>query len=300
MNGFIVVDKPAGMTSHGVVHALRRITGVNKAGHTGTLDPFATGVLPVALGEGTKAIQFLDESRKGYRAVLKLGEATDTQDLTGTVTCRNDWRSITPNDIERVIANYRGRISQVPPMFSALKHQGVPLYKLARRGVEIVRETREIEIFSLDIDDLDLPEVAITISCSRGTYVRTLAHDMGAKLGCGAHLVRLQRTMSGPFTLSMALPLDRLAAMAKVGGLADVVISPYDALANLPDLNVNERGRVLVANGVVPDMGEFTGLSATQLVPGERVRISREKRLLAIAEITAGNNQMMRLVRVFQ
>jgi tRNA pseudouridine55 synthase len=300
MNGFIVVDKPAGMTSHDVVHVLRRITGVKKVGHTGTLDPFATGVLPVALGEGTKAIQFLDESRKEYQAVLKLGETTDTQDLTGAVTCRADWRAVTPDSIEWVVAGYSGRISQVPPMFSALKHQGVPLYRLARRGVEIIRKARDVEIFSLVIDHLDLPEVAFTVSCSRGTYVRTLAHDMGAKLGCGAHLVRLQRTVSGPFNLNMALPLERLAALAKIGGLADMVISPYDALANLPDLEVNEKGRALVTNGIVPDMGEFTALPATPFGPGERVRISSEKRLLAVAEITMGNNQAMRLVRVFQ
>jgi tRNA pseudouridine55 synthase len=300
MNGFIVIDKPAGITSHDVVHALRRITGVKKAGHTGTLDPFATGVLPVALGEGTKAIQFLDESRKEYRAVMKLGEATDTQDLSGAVTCRTDWRAVTPDDIERVVARYCGRIRQVPPMFSALKHQGVPLYKLARRGTEVAREPREVEIYSLVIDHLDLPEVAFTVSCSRGTYVRTLAHDMGAELGCGAHLVRLQRTVSGPFNLSMTLTLDRLNVLAKAGELAAMVITPYDALAHLPDLHVNDRGRGLVANGVVPDISEFTGFPAIPLGTGERLRISSEKRLLAIAEITAVNNQEMRLVRVFQ
>ena len=300
MNGFIVIDKPAGITSHDVVHAVRRITGVKKAGHTGTLDPFATGVLPVALGEGTKAIQFLDESRKEYRAVMKLGEATDTQDLSGAVTSRTDWLAVTPDDIDRVAARYTGSISQVPPMFSALKHQGVPLYKFARRGTDIIREPREIEIFSLIIDHLDLPEVAFTVSCSRGTYVRTLAHDMGAELGCGAHLVRLQRTVSGPFNLSMALPLDRVASLAKVGELTDIVISPYDALAHLPDLQVSDRGKALVANGVVPEMGEFTGLPATPFGLGERVRISRERRLLAIAEIAAECNQVMRLVRVFQ
>jgi tRNA pseudouridine55 synthase len=300
MNGLIVVDKPAGMTSHDVVHALRRITGVKKAGHTGTLDPFATGVLPVAMGEGTKAIQFLDESRKEYRAVLKLGETTDTQDLHGEVTCRNDWRAVTPSNIECVTAAYKGRINQVPPMFSALKHHGVPLYKLARRGIEIIRESREIDIFSLVVDQLDLPEVAFTVSCSRGTYVRTLAHDMGAKLGCGAHLVRLQRTVSGPFNLAMALPFDQLDGLAKTGELSELIISPYDALANLTDLQVNERGMVMVANGIVPGDGEFTSLSETTLVPGERVRISRANRLLAVAEIIEGNNQVMRLVRVFQ
>jgi tRNA pseudouridine55 synthase len=300
MNGFIVVDKQAGMTSHDVVHAVRRITGVKKAGHTGTLDPFATGVLPVALGEGTKAIQFLEESRKEYRAVLKLGETTDTQDLTGTVTCRSDWRAVTPDDIKRVVAGYKGRISQLPPMFSAIKQQGVPLYKLARRGTEVVREQREIEIYSLVIDSLDLPEIAFTVSCSRGTYVRTLAHDIGAGLGCGAHLVRLQRTASGPFVSTMALPLDRLAAIVKAGELADTVISPYDILAHLPDLQVNDRGRALVENGVVPEMGEFTDLPADPFRQGERVRISLGKRLLAVAEIAAGNNRGIRLLRVFQ
>lgn len=300
MNGFIVVDKPAGMTSHDVVHAVRRITGVKKAGHTGTLDPFATGVLPVALGEGTKAIQFLDESRKEYRAVLKLGEATDTQDLTGAVTCRAAWSDITPDDIEKAAVHFRGRISQVPPMFSALKHQGVPLYKLARRGAEVIREQREVVIYSLVIDCLDLPEVAFTVSCSRGTYVRTLAHDMGAELGCGAHLVQLQRTVSGPFGLGMALSLDRLAALAKGGGLGEIVISPYDALSHLPDLEVNERGRALVANGVVPESGDFRNLPPDPFGPGERVRISREKRLLAIAGINDENSRGMRLLRVFQ
>src|SRR6185369_4487832 len=214
MDGFIVVDKPAGMTSHDVVNAVRRLTGLKKVGHTGTLDPFATGVLPVALGEGTKAIPFLDETRKEYRAVMKLGEATDTQDCTGTVTGCTDWHAVKPADVERVATGCTGKISQVPPMFSALKRNGVPLYKLARRGAEVEREARKIEIFSLDIENIDLPEVAFTVSCSRGTYVRTLAHDMGAALGCGAHLVRLQRTVSGPFALARAVPLDRLAALA--------------------------------------------------------------------------------------
>ena len=288
------------MTSHDVVHAVRRITGEKKAGHTGTLDPFATGVLPVALGEGTKAIQFLDESRKEYCAVLKLGETTDTQDLTGTVTCRTDWRMVTPDDIERVVAGYKGWISQLPPMFSAIKQQGVPLYKLARRGTEVIREPREIEIYSLIINRLDLPEIAFTVSCSRGTYVRTLAHDIGAELGCGAHLVRLQRSASGPFDSSMALQLDRLAAIVKAGELADIVISPFDILAHLPDLQVNDRGRALVANGIVPEIGEFTNLPADPFRQGERVRISLGKRILAVAEIAAENNRGMRLVRVFQ
>jgi tRNA pseudouridine55 synthase len=299
MNGFIIIDKPAGVTSHDVVSAVRRITGVKKAGHTGTLDPFATGVLPVALGEGTKAIQFLDEARKEYRAVMKLGETTDTQDLTGAVTARSDWRAVTPGAIENVVARYSGRISQLPPMFSALKLNGVPLYRLARRGAEISREPREIEIYSLVIDCFDLPEVAFTVVCSRGTYVRTLAHDMGVELGCGAHLVRLRRTMSGPFDLAKAVSLDHLSALACAGEAADLVISPYDALEHLPDLQVNDSGRMKVGHGVVPDADEFTRLPAAPFCHGIFLRISQGKRLLAVAEMAAENEQSIRLIRVF-
>ena len=299
MDGFIVVDKPAGMTSHDVVNAVRRLTGLKKVGHTGTLDPFATGVLPVALGEGTKAIPFLDETRKEYRAVMKLGEATDTQDCTGAVTGRSDWHAVKPADIERVAARCTGRVSQVPPMFSALKRNGVPLYKLARRGAEVEREARKIEIFSLDIESIDLPEVTFTVNCSRGTYVRTLAHDMGAELDCGAHLVRLQRTVSGPFALAKAVPLDRLAALAAVGGVADLVISPYEALSHLRDLQVTAEGRAKVAHGICPAMGDFAGLYVTSFSPGERVRIAVGKRLLAVAQAGAESGLELRLVRVF-
>jgi tRNA pseudouridine55 synthase len=299
MDGFIVVDKPAGMTSHDVVNAVRRLTGLKKVGHTGTLDPFATGVLPVALGEGTKAIPFLDEARKEYRAVMRLGEATDTQDCTGSVTGRTDWHAVKPADIERVATRCTGRVSQVPPMFSALKRNGVPLYKLARRGAEVEREARKIEIFSLEIESIDLPEVTFTVNCSRGTYVRTLAHDMGAELGCGAHLVRLQRTVSGPFTLAKAVPLDRLTALAAAGAVVDLLISPYEALSHLRDLQVIAGGRAKVAHGIVPGMGDFASLQGISFGTGERVRISEGKRLLAVAQAAAESGPELRLVRVF-
>lgn len=287
------------MTSHDVVNAVRRITGLKKAGHTGTLDPFATGVLPVALGEGTKAIPFLDETRKEYRAVMKLGEATDTQDCTGAVTCRAEWHAVKPADVERVVTCCTGRISQVPPMFSALKRNGVPLYKLARRGAEVERAAREIEIFAMDVESIDLPLVTFAVSCSRGTYVRTLAHDMGAALGCGAHLIRLQRTVSGPFALAKAVPLDRLAALAAGGGVADLVISPYKALSHLRDMQVTPGGRAKVAHGVVPGLDDFAGPHVTSCGPGELVRISEGERLLAVARAGAESGPELRLVRVF-
>jgi tRNA pseudouridine55 synthase len=299
MDGFIVIDKPAGMTSHDVVSAVRRVLRMKKVGHTGTLDPFATGVLPMALGEATKAIPFLDEGRKEYRAVMRLGEATDTQDCTGTVTERSDWRSVTPALLEEVRCRFMGRISQVPPMFSALKRDGVPLYKLARRGDEVERTAREIEVFSLAIERIELPEVAFTVRCSRGTYVRTLAHDMGRALGCCGHLVTLQRTMSGPFVLARAVSLDRLAELAGAGGVAELVITPYEALAHLRDLPVAEEGEAKVGYGIAPEMDEW----APALVPGERLRISRGKRLLAVAETAGetapGAGKKIRLVRVF-
>ena len=298
MNGFIVVDKPSGMTSHDVVNIVRRITCQKRVGHTGTLDPFATGVLPMALGEATKAIPFLDEACKEYRAVMMLGETTDTQDCTGIAVAHGDWRNITPDDLNRVVDLFTGRVSQLPPMFSALKHNGVPLYKLARRGEEIIRNPREIEVFSLVIDRIDFPRVAFTVRCSRGTYVRTLAHDMGGELGCGAHLVQLQRTASGPFQLNGALPLERLASLAQSGGMDAAVISPYAALNHLIDLEVSESGREKVAHGIVPQPDEFTG-DPEALSPGKLVRISFEKRLLAVAEVVQEASRSLKLVRVF-
>jgi tRNA pseudouridine55 synthase len=297
-NGFIVLDKPSGMTSHDVVNIVRRITGQKRAGHTGTLDPFATGVLPLALGEATKAIQFLDEGCKEYRAVMKLGETTDTQDCTGNAIGHGEWRDIKSNDLSRVFSLFSGRVSQLPPMFSALKHNGVPLYMLARRGDEVIREKRDIEVFSLVIERIDLPLVAFAVRCSRGTYVRTLAHDMGGELGCGAHLVSLQRTASGPFHLCGALSLERLASLAQVGGMEETVISPYDALSHLPDIKVSDRGREKVAHGIAPQQDDLS-LQPEEICPGQQVRISYEKRLLAVAEVLQWTNRSLRLVRVF-
>lgn len=298
MDGFIVIDKPSGLTSHDVVNKIRRTTGQKKVGHTGTLDPFATGVLPVALGEATKAIPFLDEVRKEYRAVMKLGETTDTQDCTGNVIDRNDWRDITTDSLIKVIARFNGRLSQLPPMFSALKHNGVPLYKLARRGDEVTRRPRDIEVFSLVVDMVELPEVAFTISCSRGTYVRTLAHDIGRELGCGAHLSQLQRIASGNFYLSEALSPETIDQLVRDGGLDDFIIPTYEALAHFPDLKVDENCRDMVSHGISPKISEFADLKET-ISPGDYLRISFDKRLIAVAQAVEGGNHPLRLVRVF-
>lgn len=303
MDGFIVVDKHAGVTSHDVVSAVRRIAGLRKVGHTGTLDPFATGVLPVALGEGTKAIPFLDESVKEYRAVMRLGETTDTQDCTGTIIRRGEWQRLTPAAIEEAARSLLGRGKQVPPMYSALKRNGVPLYKLARKGEEVHREPREIEIYSLELERIDPPEVAFVVRCSRGVYVRTLASDIGDRLGCGAHLTGLRRSASGPFSLERAVSLDSLASAAKEGRLKDHLISCLAVLAHLQHLPLTVEGAARVARGISPAEADCQSLPEQRVRPGERVRLSRDGILLAVAEngpaAWPAEGKNLRLLRVF-
>jgi tRNA pseudouridine55 synthase len=299
MDGFIVVDKPAGMTSHAVVSAVRRIAGQKKAGHTGTLDPFATGVLPVALGEGTKAIPFLDEAVKEYRAVMRLGAATDTQDCTGTVIREGEWREVTREGVNETAALFTGRLLQVPPMYSALKRDGVPLYRLARRGEEVAREARPVDIHELAIEEISLPDVAFRVRCSRGTYVRTLANDIGERLGCGAHLIALCRALSGAFSIDAAVSLDRLTLLARSGDLAAALISPYAALSHLRDIPLTAAGMSKVRRGIVPAQDDC--LAPLESFAGfpEMVRLSFAGNLVAVAELCCEEVARMRLLRVF-
>ena len=210
MNGFLVIDKPQGVTSFDVVRTVRRVLKVRRVGHCGTLDPMATGVLPVAIGEATRLVEFVMDGAKIYRGTLKLGETTDTQDAEGTILSRGAIDGIDRVEIEGVIATLLGPIQQLTPMYSALKRDGVPLYELARKGIEVERTLRSIEIYRFELCSLDLPFVTFEVTCSKGTYVRTLAHNLGARLGCGAHLTALRRLKSGAFTEAEAISLDRL------------------------------------------------------------------------------------------
>jgi len=294
LNGFFVIDKPAGVTSHDIVAMVRRAIGQKKVGHTGTLDPFATGVLPVAVGEATKTIQFLDESEKEYRAVLRLGIATDTQDLTGQVISERDWSRLTAADLERLVPQFLGRISQLPPMFSALKRDGVPLYKLARKGIEVEREPREVEIHTLSFDWIRLPEACFTVRCSRGTYVRTLACDIGEALGCGAHLLELRRTRSGLFREAEAIGIEELAGSRHQESL----LFPLDrALGHLRQLHLTEAGGRKVGNGVAPGASDLSEPVLAELRPGEQVRLYLAERFAAVAEWDSVKG--LRLSRVF-
>lgn len=290
MDGFVVINKPEGVTSHDVVAKVRRALGQKKVGHTGTLDPFATGVLPVALGAGTKAIQFLDEAIKEYRAVIRLGLCTDTQDHTGIVLLQRDASGVKPQDLPVLADRFLGRQLQLPPMYSALKRNGVPLYALARKGVEVKRDPREVEIFNFDFNWIRLPDACFTVRCSRGTYVRTLAHDFGEALGCGGHLMALHRCASGLFTERGAVTLEALSTGAVEAGLVTVEA----ALAHMRELRLSECGARKVGNGVIPSSDDFVG---DPCAPGERVRLCSEGRLAAVAEFDPVRG--MRLARVF-
>lgn len=279
MNGFLVIDKPKGVTSFDVVRSIRRALKVRRVGHCGTLDPMATGVLPVAIGEATRLVEFVMDGAKIYRGTLKLGETTDTQDAEGTILCQCAIDGIDRKQIEGVIASLTGTIKQLPPMYSALKRDGIPLYALARKGIEVERVLREIEIYRFELCSLDLPFVTFEVTCSKGTYVRTLAHDLGAALGCGAHLTALRRLQSGSFSEAEAIPLDRLQNES----LETLQLLPISAaLASLPALVLSPDALIRLKNGVPPQRAEVSAMQ-TFPVPGTLVTLCRDQQLVAVA-----------------
>jgi len=236
MDGILVVDKPQGITSLDVAKEIKRRFRVKKVGHIGTLDPFATGVLPIVINEGTKLVPFLGEGPKEYEVTLKLGEETTTDDWTGQVIMSRPWEEVQPETIEAAVKAFSGKIRQTPPMFSAIKIAGRPLYRLARKGIEIERKERDVEIYGIQTQGIDLPLVRFNVSCSKGTYIRALGRDIGRRVGCGAHLVRLRRTRSGPFTLGDAISWERIREFSNPGLLSPWLISLKAALPGLPEV----------------------------------------------------------------
>lgn len=256
MLGLLNINKPSGMTSHDVVNAVRRITGIRQVGHTGTLDPLATGVLVVLVGPATRLAQYLSGVDKTYTAVVRLGETTSTYDAEGEILLR---RPVTVGcaDIEVALAAYHGPLLQTPPMVSAVKVDGKPLYKLARKGQEIERQPRQITIHALTLDACALPEFTLTITCSAGTYIRSLAHDLGEQLGCGAHLVALTRTATGRFDLAQSVTLEQLRALAEADRLAEALLPPDMAVMALPEITLTPAMESAVRYGQsieLPDM----------------------------------------------
>ena len=216
LDGAILVDKPAGPTSHDVVDAIRRRFGIKKVGHCGTLDPNATGLLIIVLGRGTKLSERLMGDDKVYEGTIKFGEATDSYDSDGELTGSLPVMPMTLDQLNAEAATFIGDLMQVPPMVSAIKKNGVPLYKLARKGIEVEREPRLIHVYNFRFTDYAEPLGQFRVACTKGTYVRSLAHDLGQKLGCGAHLTTLRRSASGKFDVADALPLDTLLKLATV------------------------------------------------------------------------------------
>ena len=214
MEGVLLVDKPTGLTSHDVVYRLRRKLQMKKIGHAGTLDPMATGVLVMLIGKATRISQFLMSVDKAYEGEATLGITTDSQDAEGEVMETRPVPELTEAGVREVMKTFLGDQYQTPPMHSAIKIGGVPLYKLARKGEEVEREPRFIRITSFNLRSLALPRLTFELDCTKGTYVRTIAHDLGQKLGCGAHLSALRRTASGRFTIAQCLPLDQIEALS--------------------------------------------------------------------------------------
>mgnify|MGYP004575275765 FL=1 len=248
INGIIIVNKETGFTSHDVVAKLRGICGQKKIGHTGTLDPAATGVLPVCLGSGTKLCDMLTDRDKEYVAELLLGVETDTQDTTGSVL-RESPVTVTEEEVSRACLSFLGDYDQIPPMYSALKVDGKKLYELARAGKEVERKARRVRILELEILEMRLPVVKLRVVCSKGTYIRTLCSDIGQKLGCGGAMQSLQRTKVGRFRLEDALTLGDLQQLKDSGEL-ERVVQPVDSLfEETPALHVTAEAARLLENG---------------------------------------------------
>ncbi len=235
-SGVLIIDKPRGMTSHDVVDAVRQTVGLRAAGHTGTLDAEAQGVLLLCLGRATKFARFFEALEKTYWTVMQLGVCTDTQDATGTVTHQCEVPPVSALCVQEVLARFQGPVQQTPPMYSAVKHHGQRLYRLARQGQVVPRQAREIYIRRLDLLDIRGPLLTLSATCSKGTYIRTLCEDIGLALSYGAHMVHLQRCRIGPFSLSQACSLERLQQAAKAGALDTLRLSLAEALAFLPSL----------------------------------------------------------------
>ncbi len=259
MNGILIIDKPAGWTSHDVVAKLRGIMRERRIGHGGTLDPMATGVLPVFVGQATKAVEFAENAVKRYTAGLRLGVTTDTQDTTGTVLDERPV-SIESSELLQVLERFKGRVLQTPPMYSAIKVNGERLYKIARRGGSVERPPREIDIFSLDLLGREGDDYILDITCSKGTYVRTLCHDIGSALGCGGAMSSLRRTEAGSFTLRDAVTLEAVQRSRDAGSIDDLLL-PVDALfKDVPKIYLSDSDERLIRNGrSIPCPGQAAG-----------------------------------------
>lgn len=249
IHGMINVYKERGFTSHDVVAKLRKMTGQKKIGHTGTLDPDAEGVLPVCLGKGTKLCELLSGGDKTYEAVLLLGKETDTQDISGKVLSEKSTSSLTEDEVREAVLSFQGEYAQIPPMYSAVKVGGKKLYELARSGRTVERKARQVNICDIRVREISLPRVSLSVTCSKGTYIRTLCHDIGKKLGTGGCMEKLTRTRVGRFTLEEAKTLEELTRIFAEGRESEVVIPVDELFPDLRKVQVKEEYETAARNG---------------------------------------------------
>jgi tRNA pseudouridine55 synthase len=267
--GVLPVIKPVGFTSHDVVAKVRGILGIRRIGHTGTLDPKVTGVLPLCIGRATRIVEYIQDLPKEYEAVLTIGLATDTEDMTGHIISQLEQVSLSPIDIERVVHSFIGVIDQTPPMYSAIKVEGQRLYDLARQGKSIERKSRKVEIYELEIMDVQTnlahPQIHFRVKCSKGTYIRTLCVDIGKALGYPAVMSELIRTASGTITLAQCLTLAEIAELKKQNTIETRIIATDAAISHLPAWNVSAQESLQVLQGKVI----YATSAANQLVPNQ-------------------------------
>ena len=285
IHGVFLLDKPQGMSSNDIMQKVKRIFQANKAGHTGALDPLATGMLPICLGEATKFSQFLLDADKRYLVTAKLGERTDTSDAEGQIVETRDVKVKTP-EILTALEQFRGDILQVPTMFSALKHNGKPLYEYARQGITVEREARPITIFELNFIEYNAPYLTLEVHCSKGTYIRTLVDDLGELLGCGAHVTMLRRTAVADYPTEKMLDWHALQSLAEQQDLAllDALLLPMDtAVAKLPALTLDENQ----TQGI--GFGQRIKFDNPNRLQGQVRLFSHENRFLGVAVIDENN-----------
>ncbi len=285
MDGIMVLDKPGGCTSAQALNRVKKALGAKKAGHTGTLDPFATGVLPVCFNQATKAIPYLGDHVKEYEAEMILGISTDTMDGTGTVTGRADAGHLGRDEIEEVIEGFAGEIMQVPPMYSAAKVSGTKLYALARAGKEVERKPKRVTIEEIRLLRFSYPRAAFYVRCSRGTYVRAIASDAGRKLGCGAHLCELRRLRSGPFTLSEASSIEDVES----GNYS--ILSLEKVLGGYPGIRLEGSLCESVRNGIQLCRGSLSGVELPEFKNRDIIIVFCREKILSICEAEADSDE---------
>jgi tRNA pseudouridine55 synthase len=284
VNGLLVVDKPAGMTSHDVVARLRRITGEKSIGHLGTLDPMATGVLPLLMGKFTRLAQYFSSAEKSYTGAIRLGFSTDTYDAEGAAAGQDSWPDFAPaltlDQVREAAARFHGEMDQMPPPYSAKKIEGTPAYKLARAGKPVELKTARVTIAGFEITGLDGAEASFTMSISAGGYVRTVAHELGQDLGCGAHLGRLRRTQAGVFTISQAHTLEELELLAgNLEALEELCEHPRSLLPEMPSVTGDLIALGRLRNGAQANLPEFSSASLVKVFADQRELVGIAKRI---------------------